>query len=520
MPIQSPTLSWGILDLNRIVIALRHYGRVQALNHGIALQSNLIKLGVSKNVFLANNLIAMYVECSRVKDARKMFDEMLERNVVSWTTMVSAYTNSGRPQEALTLYTQFLEFGSEVPNGFMYSAALKACGLAGDLELGKLIHKRISGGGFMFDRVLMNTLLDMYVKCGTLSDARNVFDEILCKNATTWNTIISGYCKEGLMEEAVHLFHQMPEPNGISWNSIIAGFADCGSVHALEFVDMMHREGLKLDEFTFPCALKSCACRGFLVIGKQIHCYVVKSGYEYNCYTVSALVDMYSNCNVLNEAIKVFDLFSSFDESVCDGLSLWNSMLSGYVVNEHYGHALNLVAQIHRSGVYFDSYTFGSALKACIHLLNLRLGHQVHGLVVTSGYGSGNVVGSILIDLYAKHGDIKDALGLFHRLEKKDIMAWSGLITVCAIMGLSSLVFSLFKDMVDLNLEVDQFVISNVLKVCSSLTSIQSEDPSVYVTLANVYGTLGMWDSLSKLREAVMEMGMKEAGKSWIETSG
>ncbi|KAK7823613.1 pentatricopeptide repeat-containing protein [Quercus suber] len=107
MPIQNPTLSWGILDLNRIVIALRHYGRVQALNHGRTLHSNLIKLGVSKNVFLANNLIAMYVECSRVKDAHKMFDEMLERNVVSWTTMVSAYTNSGRPQEALALYTQF-----------------------------------------------------------------------------------------------------------------------------------------------------------------------------------------------------------------------------------------------------------------------------------------------------------------------------------------------------------------------------------------------------------------------------
>nr|POF07754.1 pentatricopeptide repeat-containing protein [Quercus suber] len=342
----------------------------------------------------------------------------------------------------------------------MYSAALKAWGLVGDLELGKLIHKRISGGGFMFDRVLMDTLLDMYVKCGTLSDARNVFDEILCKNATTWNTIISGYYKEGLMGEAVHLFHQMPEPNGISWNGIIAGFADCGSVRALEFVDLMHREGLKLDEFTFPCALKSCACHGFLVIGKQIHCYVVKSGYEYNCYTVSELVDMYSNCNVLNEAIKVFDLYSSFDESVCDGLSLWNSMLSGYVVNEHYGLALNLVAQIHRSGVYLDSYTFISALKACIHILNLRLGHQVHVLVVTSGYGSCNVVGSILFDLYAKYGDIKDALGLFHRLEKKDIMAWSGLITACAIMGLSSLVFSLSKDMVDLNLEVDQYVIS------------------------------------------------------------
>jgi pentatricopeptide repeat protein len=696
-------MGWGIMDLNRIVTALRHCGRVQAPNLGRTLHSNLIKLGVLNNVFLANNLIAMYVDFCHLQDAHRVFDEMPDRNVVTWTTMASAYTNSGRPHEkALIIYTQMLRFGSEEPNGFMYSVVLKACGLVGDLELGRSIHKRISGGGFQFDIVLMNTLLDMYVKCGSLSDARKVFDEILCKNATTWNTILSGYCKEGLMEEAVNLFCQMPEPNVISWNSIIAGFADNGRLQALDFVHVMHREGLKLDGFTFPCALKSCACHGFLTTGKQIHCYVVKSGYESNCFTVSALVDMYSNCNALNEAIKLFNLYSRYIASVCDSLALWNSMLSGYVVNEHYGVALNLVSQIHRSGAYFDSYTFSGVLKVCINLLDFRLGHQVHGLVVTSGYGLDNVVGSILIDLYSKHGNVKDALGLFHRLQKKDIVAWSGLITECTRMGLSSLVFSLFKDMVNMDLQVDYFVISNVLKVCSSLGSIRSgkqahafcvksgydteevtvtalidmyakcgeiedglalfdcmpekdsvcwtgiivgcghngrameamkffcemvelglkpneitftgvlsacrnaglveeawtifmsmktehgvepqlehyncmvdllgqagcfkeaekliadmpfepnrtlwcsllgacgthknmelvdiitehllasspEDPSVYVTLANAYATLGMWDSLSKVREAVREVGMKEAGKSWIEISG
>jgi pentatricopeptide repeat protein len=83
----------------------------------------------------------------------------------------------------------------------------------------------------LFNSVLINTLLDMYVKCGNLSDATNVFYEILCKNGSTWNTIISGYWKEGLMEETVDLFLQMPEPNVVSWNSIIAGFADNGSLH-------------------------------------------------------------------------------------------------------------------------------------------------------------------------------------------------------------------------------------------------------------------------------------------------
>ncbi|KAG6714775.1 pentatricopeptide repeat-containing protein At4g08210 [Carya illinoinensis] len=465
---------WGIMDLNHIAIVLRHCGRVQALNHGRRLHSDLIKTGVLNNVFLANNLISMYVEFCHLKYAHKVFDEMLERNVVSWTTMVSAYTGSGKPQEAIGIYNQMLEFGSEEPNGFMYSAALKACGLAGDLELGKLIHKRVSGGEFQFDIVLMNTLLDMYVRCGSLSDARSVFDEILCKNAITWNTIISGYCKEGLMEEAVDLFHQIPEPNVVSWNSIIAGFADNGSHLALDFVYMMHQDGLKLDGFTLPCALKSCCSHGFIASGKQIHSYVVRSGYESDYFSVSALVDMYSNFNLLNDARKLFDLYSGCNASACDSLALWNSMLSGYVVNEQYGAALKLVSQIHQLAVYFDCYTFGSALKVCIHLCNLRLGRQVHGLIVTNGYGLDNVVGSILIDLYAKHGNIRDALGLFHRLRKKDIVVWSGLVAGCARMGLGSLAFSLFKDMVNLGLDVDQFVVSNVLKVCSSLASIRS----------------------------------------------
>lgn len=463
------------MDLKHIVAALRHCGRVQALKRGKSFHAHLMKTGYSHNVYVVNNLIFMYVDLAFLKYAHNLFDEMPDKNIVTWTTMVSAYTSCGKPHEAIKLYTQMLDSKSELPNGFMYSVVLKACGLVGDIEQGRLIHKRISRESLHNDIVLMNTLSDMYVKCGSLGDARKVFDEVfLAANSTSWNTIISGYCKKGLMEEAVNLFCQMPEPNVVSWNSIIAGFADNGSSSALVFVGKMHQRGLKLDEFTFPCALKTCSYVGFLAIGKQIHCYVVKSGFESSCFTVSALVDMYSNCNMLNEAIKLFDQYLCHKGSICDSLALWNSMLSGYIVNEQNRAAVNIVSQIHRSGACIDSYTLSSALKVCINLLNLRLGIQVHGLVVVGGYELDYVVGSILIDLYAKLGNIKDAFGLFHRLPKKDIVAWSGLIMGCAKMELNSLAFSLFRDMVNLDLEVDQYVISNVLKVCSSLASLGS----------------------------------------------
>ncbi|KAG6786196.1 hypothetical protein POTOM_007791 [Populus tomentosa] len=461
------------MDLKHIVTAIRHCGRVKAVKQGKSFHSHLIKTGCSHNVYIACNLVSMYVDFTFLIDAYKVFDEMPVKNIVTWTTMVSAYTSNGKPREAIKLYTRMLDSKSEVPNGFMYSVVLKACGLVGEIELGRLIHKRFSRENLDYDIVLLNALLDMYVKCGCLSDARKVFDGIFLRaNSTSWNTMISGYFKEGLVEEAVNLFNQMPDRNVVSWNTIIAGLAENGSSRALQFVCKMHREGIRLDKFTFPCALKTCSYAGFLVAGKQIHCYVLKSGLESSCFAVSALVDMYSNCNGLDDAIRLFDQYSGGTGSICDSLVLWNCMLSGYVVHEKNRAAVSMIAQIHRSGASVDSYTLSSALKVCINLLNERLGIQVHALVVMSGHELDYVVGSILVDLYAKLGNMKDAFKLFHRLPEKDIVAWSGLLMGCAKMELNSLALSLFRDMVTFGVEVDQYIVSNVLKVCSSLASI------------------------------------------------
>ncbi|KAM7253131.1 hypothetical protein ACFE04_025749 [Oxalis oulophora] len=461
------------MDFKHIAIAIRHCGHIRAFKHGKSIHSHLIKQGCFQNVFIANNLMSMYVDFKLLGDAQKLFDEMPHRNVVTWTSLISAQTSNGRPDEALRLYNEMVESEFESPNGFVYSAALKACGLVGDIELGRSIHKIICIDKLEDDTVLMNTLLDMYVKCGSLSYAQKVFDEIPCANKTSWNTIIDGYCKKGLMEDAVESFNRMPQRNVVSWNSIVAGFTDIGSSRSLEFVHKMHKEGYKLDEFTFPCALKTCSFLGSLARGKQIHCYLIKSGFESQSFTISALVDMYSSCYSLEDAMKLFNHYSNCDTFVHDNPALWNSMLSGCVVNERNETAIRLLSHIHHF-TYVNSYTLSSALKLCINLLSLRLGLQVHGLVVTSGYELDYIVGSVLIDLYSRLGNIKDAVSLFHRLPEKDTVAWAGLIIGCAKVGLGSLALSIFMDMIIMNLEVDQFVISTILKECSKFSSLIS----------------------------------------------
>ncbi|CAK8566361.1 unnamed protein product [Lathyrus sativus] len=460
------------MDLNQIQFALRCCLRLRTIQNAKSLHSYIIKSGHFNHVFLLNNMISVYAKCYSFNDARNLFEEMPHRNIISWTTMVSAFTNSGRPREALMLYNKMLESKTEQPNQFLYSAVLKACGLMGNVELGKLVHHHIFQSKLDVDTVLMNALLDMYVKCGSLREAQQVFYEIPCKNATSWNTLILGHAKHGLIGDAMKLFDKMPEPDIVSWNSIIAGLVDNDSPHALRFVSMMHMKGLKLDEFTLPNALKACGLGGELMLGRQIHCYIIKLGIESSCYCISTLIDMYSNCKFLGEAVTIFDQFFG-SSSVSESLALWNSMLSGYVSNGDYDEALSMISRMHHSGVLFDFHTFSIALKICIYFDNSSLASEVHGLVITSGYELDFVVGSILIDLYSKRGNMDNALRLFERLPDKDVVAWSSLIAGCASFGSDKLAFSLFMDMIHLGLQIDHFVISIVLKACSSMASHQ-----------------------------------------------
>ncbi|XP_059629986.1 pentatricopeptide repeat-containing protein At4g08210-like [Cornus florida] len=350
------------MDVTRIVTAIHHRGRIRAFVRGKSLHSHLIRHGSLNDVLIANNLIAMCIDFSFLNDAQPLFEELLHRTVVTWTP---AYTNLESPHTALRLYTHMLETQSETPNGFLYYAVLRACGIVGDLEMGRAIQGDISRDELEFDR----------------------------------------YSKESDMVEAKNLLQQMLEPDVVSWNSLLAGFATKGSHFALGLVSMITRKASSFDVFALACALKTCGCLRLLAMGKQVHCYVIKAGFERYSYTLSALTDMYANCSELDEAIKLFAKYLSCKSSSHDSLAIWNSMFSGYVVNEQYDAAIVMVAQIHsfgtrcvnvrsnlfafwlfndmiRLGKEVDQFVIKSILKACASLAEHGSGQQIHAFIM------------------------------------------------------------------------------------------------------------------------------------------
>ncbi|CAA7405216.1 unnamed protein product [Spirodela intermedia] len=461
-------------DLSAIAGALRRCGRSGASNGGRSLHCLLLKNGLSCNTFLANSLIAMYADLGAFYDAQVMFDEMPEKNVASWTASIAAHCDAGNPSRALGTFSLMLASGPEEapPNSFTLSAALKACAMAGDLRLGRQIHGRIAAAHLpSSDTVLMNSLLDFYVHCGELQEARRMFHGIPSPNAASWNTMIGGYFKVDRSEEAEAIFLDLPDPDAVSFNTVIAGFAQKESPKALEYLCLMHRDGHGFDGFTFPCALKACGGLGFAEMGRQIHGCLVKSGLR-SSHCGSSLIHMYSSCAAMEEAMKSFAEYADYGGCARDLLALSNAMVSGFVSNGLCRSALRLVSELHRRGFALDAYTLSSAARACADSQDPRSGLQVHGLIAINGHLSDPVMGTLLVELYTSCGDLWRALTVFNDLPRKDVISWGGIIAGCVGRGSNQLGFSLFKKMMKMKggqgeAVADQFILSSVLKACA-----------------------------------------------------
>ncbi|ESR60094.1 hypothetical protein CICLE_v10018065mg [Citrus x clementina] len=223
--------------------------------HGLA-----VKAGFSRDMFVQNTLMDLYFKCGDVNGGRKVFDKMRVRSVVSWTTMISglaasgdldaarrvfeqmqtrnvvswtaminAYVRNERAHEAFELFQRML-LDNVRPNEFTLVSLLQACTELGSLKLGNWIHDFALKNGFVLGVYLGTALIDMYSKCGSLEDARKVFDKMEIKNLATWNSMITSLGVHGHGEEALALFAQMEnanvQPDAITFVGVL-----CACVH-------------------------------------------------------------------------------------------------------------------------------------------------------------------------------------------------------------------------------------------------------------------------------------------------
>ncbi|XP_030953944.1 pentatricopeptide repeat-containing protein At4g21065 [Quercus lobata] len=222
-------------DTHTYPFLLKAVAKLTAVREGEKIHSISIRNGFESLVFVQNSLVHMYAACGHADSAHKMFDLMVDRDLVAWNSVINGFALNGLPSEALTL---FREMGLEgvQPDGFTMVSLLSACAELGALALGRRAHVYILKIGLSVNLHVNNALLDLYAKCGSIREAHKVFNEMEDKNVVSWTSLIVGLAVNGFGKEALELFKELERerlvPSEITFVGVLYACSHCGMVDA------------------------------------------------------------------------------------------------------------------------------------------------------------------------------------------------------------------------------------------------------------------------------------------------
>ncbi|CAN6471202.1 unnamed protein product [Victoria cruziana] len=212
-------------DLGTILSLVSAFAESDVLPAGRSIHCYVLKAGFDSNVSAGNAIISMYSKCGDAQAAYQAFAEMPIRNRVTWTSVLSGFAQNGWSDEARKLFMD-MEIAGEKPDSVTIVAMLSACAFSGDHEYGKWIHEYAIAGGLITNVIVCNALMDMYAKCGSISDARQVFEKVQEKNIISWTTMILGYAMNGDFKEALNIFSEMLKlgirPNHVTFLAVLS----------------------------------------------------------------------------------------------------------------------------------------------------------------------------------------------------------------------------------------------------------------------------------------------------------
>jgi len=483
-------------DSATIAQVIQTYAQTRQLNKGKKLHGQLICAGYPLCTFLTNHLLNMYFKCGYLDHALKLFDTMPQRNIVSWTAMITGFSQNLRLPEALGTFCQMQNAG-ESPTQFAFSSVVRACASLGWIEIGRQMHCLALKCGFGYELFVGSNLADMYSKCGAMVEACKVFEEMPCKDEVSWTAMIDGYAKNGDFEAALLAYKRMIN------------------------------DGFVIDQHVLCSTLSACGAVKSYNFGKLLHSSVLKLGFELKIAVGNALTDMYAKTGDMESASNVFGT-----ESEGRSVVSCTSLIDGYVENDRIDKALYVFADLWRQGVEPNEYTFSSLIKACANQAALEQGIQLHAQVVKFNFDTDPYVSSVLVDMYGKCGLLDDSIRVFDEIADPTKIAWNSLMSMFAQHGLGKGAIGTFDRMIHEGVKPDAITFVSLLTACSH-AGLAEEGLKYFHSMDKTYGIvpreehyscvidlLGRAGKLKKAEEFINNMPIEPNAFGWCSFLG
>ncbi|KAF6174583.1 hypothetical protein GIB67_006235 [Kingdonia uniflora] len=419
----------------------------------------------------------MYVTCGEVELARLIFDQNHVKSVFLWNSMIRYYSWNGPFDEGIDMYYKMIDLGIR-PNKFTFPFVLKACSGLKALEEGREIHGHVKEVGLDSDVYVCTALIDLYAKCGCLTEARELFDKMTKRDVVAWNAMIAGSSLHGVYVDTIELVLEM-QGMGISPNSS-----------------------------TFVAVLPAVGQAIKLNQGRIIHGYCVRRGFDNDGLVATSLLDMYGKCECLRYSCIIFGNMGVRNEIT------WSAMIGAYVQCGHMGEALMVFDRMCAGdNVNMTPPTLGSVLRACAKLTDVSRGRRLHGYLIKSGFMLDIMIENSLLAMYSKCGILEDAIRLFDEMKLKDSVSYSAIISGCVQNGNAEEALVIYREMLVSRVVPDMATMVGILPACAHLAALEhgrsnhcyltirgyALDTSVGNALIDMYSKCGQVDSSRKI---------------------
>uniref|UniRef100_A0A803KSZ0 DYW domain-containing protein n=2 Tax=Chenopodium quinoa TaxID=63459 RepID=A0A803KSZ0_CHEQI len=396
----------------------------------------------------------------RKSGLQKVFDVMPVRDLVSWNTVIAGNAQDGMFEDALAMLRDMGKANLK-PDTFSLSSALPMFAELVDVVRGKEIHGYAIRYGIDVDLHVGSGLIDMYAKCNHIENAYRVFILLPSRDSITWNSIIAGCVQNGRFDEGLKLFRKMVmakvKPGSVSFSSIIP----------------------------------ACAHLTTLRLGKQLHGYIMRCGFEENVLISSSLIDMYAKCGYIKLARCIFDKMKLHDTVS------WTAMIMGYALHGHAHNAISLFKQMEVDGMKPNSVAFVALLTACSHAgLVDEAWNYFNSMIHDYGLSPQLEHYAAVADFLGRAGRLKEAYDFICKMSSPSSSIWSTLLSACRMHK---------------NVDMAEKVAREIFRV----------DPSnigAHVLLSNTYSAAKRWKDAANVRITMRNKGLlKAAACSWIE---
>ena len=463
-------------------------GNLGALLEGRCLHGLVVKTGMDYSQVVQSSLLSMYSKCGNPEEAHRSFCEVLNKDIISWTSMISAYSRMGWATECIDMFWEMLVSGI-YPDGIVISCMLSSFSNSMRVFEAKAFHGLIIRRHYTLDQMVQNALLSMYCKFGFLKLAEKFFGRVNEQNFEAWNLMVSGYGKIGLIMKCIGLFREM----------------QC--------------LGIESDSNSLVSVVSSCSQLGATHLARSIHCYMIKNLMDENVSVNNSLIDMYGKSGNLTIARRIFC-------RIPRDIVTWNTLISSYAHCGHFAEALSLYDKMVLEDLKPNSATLVTVLSACSHLASLEEGEKVHNYINGGKFEFNLSIATALIDMYAKCGQLEKSREIFNSMHERDVITWNVMISGYGMHGDARSAIEIFQQMEESSAKPNGLTFLAVLSACAHAGLVKEgkylfgkmQDYSVAPNLkhyACMVDLLGRSGNLQEAEALVLSMPISPDGGVW-----